>query len=145
MKKTGILVVTIASVLVFTAGCAHLGGGGNDLESIQQTLTAWISASVAQDADKIMAVMSEDFSHDSYDYQAPDKAAMREYVEGSIAEGAHDYLEVLYEADVIKIEGDKAEVYPIDWTCSLGSATIGLTLKNEGGTWRIIDAVVEEM
>ena len=145
MKKTGFLVVTIASVLVFTAGCAHLGGGGSDLEAIQQALTAWVNASVAQDTDKILAVMSEDFSHDSYDYEAPDKAAMGEYVEGSIAEGAYDDLEVVYEADVIKIEGDKAEVYPIDWVCSLGSATVGLTLKNEGGTWRIIDAVVEEM
>jgi len=145
MKKANVLVVAIASVLVFTAGCAHLGKKGNDLESIQQMLTAWVSASVAQDADKLMAVMSEDFSHDSYDYQAPNKAAMGEFIEGSIAEGVYDDLEITYDADVIKIEGDKAEVYPIDWACSLGSATIGLTLKNEGGTWRIIDAVVEQM
>jgi hypothetical protein len=70
---------------------------------------------------------------------------MREYIEGSIAEGVYDDLEIMYEPDVITIEGGKAEVYPIDWTCSLGSATIGLTLRKEGGTWRIIDAIVEEM
>jgi len=145
MNGTRALAVTMAGVMLLFAGCAHLGGGRDDGELIEEALAAWIAASKEQDVDKIMAGMSDSFAHDGYDYEAADKAAMQEFIEYAIDAGNYDDLEVSYDADAVKIEGDTAEVYPIDWTCAPGSAEIGLTLKKEGGAWLIVDASVEEL
>ena len=136
-----ILGATMSGVLVIlAAGCAGMGGGMSDEEGVQAALAAWAEASVAKDVDG-----SENFSHDEYDYVAEDKAEMREFIEESLDMGSYDDLIVEYEADAISIEDGTAEVYPIDWMCAPGSATVTLTLKKEGKVWRITDAAVEEM
>ncbi len=146
MCKAGTMAITMASiVLLLAAGCAHIGRACDDHELIREMLATWIDSSVAQDVERMMSLISEDFSHDGHDYEAADKTAMAEFIEDSIAMGNYDDLEITYEPDAVKLEGDTAEVHPIDWVCTPGNATIGLTLKKEKGAWRIIDATVEEM
>ena len=142
-KRTGLVMMT-ALALGLAMGCASLKGP-SDLEQIQNTLAAWESASKAKDVDQVMATISEDFSHEGYDYDAEDKAAMRQFVEAAIAQGNYDGLEIAYKVEDIEIEGDTAEVGPIEWTCTPGTAYIELTLKQEKGGWLIVDASVQEM
>ena len=92
-----------------------------------------------------MATYSEDFAHDGYEYQAEDKAALREFIEGGIERGSFDDVKLSREYTEIIIEGGKATVFPIEYTNWEGTVTIELTLaKNEAG-WLITDMAIEGM
>ena len=146
MRDTSSLVITLAGIMLLTAlGCAHMGGGPSDSELVNEMLTTWTEASKAKDIDKAMSVISEDFEHDGYDYQAEGKEAMRAFMEDSIAMGNFDDLEISFEPEAITIDADTAQVPDIEWNCAPGTAVIGLTLKKVNGAWRIVDASVEEM
>jgi len=139
--SVGIL-LGIAAILV-TSGCATTGSGASDGDQIGALLGQWKAAVLAVDADKIMATYSENFSHDGYEYDAEDKAGLREYVEVSIAQGNFDDVEVYMEDADIAIEEGTATVYPIEYTNWEGTITIELTLTKEKAGWLINDMVIE--
>ena len=78
-----LLAVTAALV---AGGCAIVGGSDGD--QIAALLGEWNEAILAKDSDRLMATYSENFAHDGYEYDAVDKAGVREYIEDSIARGA---------------------------------------------------------
>jgi hypothetical protein len=132
----------MAAVLV-TSGCATSGGGLSDSDQIAALLGHWKEAILAKDADRLMATYSENFAHDGYEYDAEDKAGLREYIEDSIAQGGFDDVEVYWEDADIVIEKGAATVYPIDYTVPEGSIAIELTLTKEKTGWLITDMVIE--
>ena len=146
MRNTKSLVITLAGIMLLTAlGCARMSGGPSDSDLINETLTTWMEASKAKDIEKAMSVISENFEHDGYDYQAEGKEDMRAFMEDAIAMGNFDGLEISYDPEAITIDADTAQAPDIEWSCTPGMAIIGLTLKKENGAWRIVDASVEEM
>ena len=134
--------LAVAAVLVMS-GCATTGGGVSDTDQIGALLEEWKAAVLAVDADRILATYSENFAHDGYEYDAEDNAGLREYIEGSIAQGNFDDVEVSMEDVEIVIEEGAATVYPIGYTNWEGSITIGLTLTKEKAGWLITDMVIE--
>jgi hypothetical protein len=132
----------MAAVIV-AGGCATTGSGMSDSEQIDVLLGKWQEAILAKDVDKLMATHSESFAHDGYDYEAENKAGLREYIEGSIDQGGFDDVEVSMEYTDIVIEEDTATVYPIEYTNWEGSITIELTLAREEAGWLITDMAIE--
>ena len=146
MRHTGILAITLATVMLLAAfGCSTTSSGPSDTELIGAALTTWKEASVAKDVDKIMSVISEDFKHEGYDYRAKGKEDMRAFIEDAVSAGNFGDLEISYDPQAITIDADTAQVPGIEWSCTPGTAILGLTLKKENGAWRIIDVSVREM
>lgn len=137
----GILFAAMTTLLA--GGCATTGSGVSDEDQIGALLGQWKEAILAKDADKIMATYSENFAHDGYDYQARNKAGLREFIDGSIAQGAFDSVDVSMQYMTIKIEEDKATVYPIEYTNWEGSVTMKLVLAKERAGWLITDMAIE--
>ncbi len=134
----------MAAILV-ASGCATTGSGVSDNDQINTLLGQWKAGILAADADKIMATYSENFAHDGYEYEAEDKAGLREFVERSVEEGLYEDVEVYLEGVEITIEERVATVYPIDYTVPEGTVTIELTLTKEKAGWLITGMVIEGM
>ena len=138
------ILLGITAVLV-AAGCATTGSGLSDEEQIHALLGQWKEGILAKDVDKLMATYSDDFAHDGYEYQAEDKAALREFLEGGIEQGTFDDVELNMEYTDIVIEDGTATVYPIEYTIWEGTVTIELTLAEEEAGWLITDMAIEGM
>ncbi|HEO70864.1 MAG TPA: nuclear transport factor 2 family protein [Candidatus Hydrogenedentes bacterium] len=146
MKKSTILLsLTCVLSVSLLAGCSGLGGGPSDEELIEGQLQALHDALFAGDAETILALFSNDFSH----YEVPDKSTLADYLEMGVDMGYLDDLEshgaqITWEEADITIEENTATVYPIDASADLGAVTLELTFKKESdGVWRIIGADVE--
>lgn len=131
------------TVLLAAGGCATTDSGVSDEDQIGAVLGQWKAGILAKDADKIMATYSENFAHDGYDYQAKDKAGLREFIKSGIDEGRFDNVELKMEYTDIAIEEDTATVYPIDYTIWEGTVTIELILTKEDAGWLITDMAIE--
>jgi hypothetical protein len=140
MKKFAALIAMLA--LVITAGCAT-GGGASDEELIDALLADYSAAAQAGDVDGIMALISDNFSHSDWDYEAESKAELEEFVQASKDEGNFEDVEIDLADVEVEIEGTTAEAYPIYWTVPAGSVTMGLTLTKEGGDWLVTDLEIE--
>ncbi|MFO7975021.1 MAG: nuclear transport factor 2 family protein [Candidatus Hydrogenedentota bacterium] len=138
------ILLGITAILV-ASGCATTGSGVSDEEQIRALLGQWKEGILAKDADKLMATYSEDFAHEGYDYQAEDKAGLREFIESGIDEGRFDDVELNMEYTDIVIEDGTATVYPIEYTIWEGTVTIELILTKEEGGWLITDMAIEGM
>ncbi len=135
--------VLALSAVLLTSGCATTGGGASDDEQITALLDQWKAAILAVDLDKLLLTYSANFAHDSYDYEAEDKAGLREYLDTSVEEGGFDDVEVALEEIEVEIENGKATVYPIDYITPEGTLTIELTLTKEKAGWLITDMELE--
>ncbi len=90
--------------------------------------------------DKVMASISEGFSH----YQWPNKAAYRAFIEGAMIQGELDRAEFdMQYAEFTRNDDGTWTVYPIEVLAMFGSATCELTLKQEDDAWRVIGIEVE--
>ena len=139
--NVGILLGMVA--ILVTSGCSTTGSGVSDSDQITALLGQWKAGILAADADTIMATYSENFAHDGYEYDAEDKAALREYIEGSIAQGGFDGVALDMEDVDIAIEEGAATAYPIGYTVAEGTITIELILTKEKADWLITDMVIE--
>jgi len=110
-----------------------------DEKGIAGALERWKDVLIAQDVDKILAGVSEHFTS----YDAPDKDALREFVENSIAMGYLDDAEVFLEDAETEIDGSTATVYPIDLSTAAGDVTIEFTLTKEEGGWLLTGMEIE--
>jgi len=131
------------AVILVIGGCATTGSGASDDDQIRGLLGEWQEAILAKEVDRYMATHSESFSHDGYEYQADDKAGLRDFTEGAIAEGGWDDVELYMEDMDIAIAEGKATVYPIDYTVPAGTITIELILTKEKAGWLITDMNIE--
>ncbi len=143
MKKSQIGVSVALVLAALVAGCATGSGGASDAEKIDALLNAYKAAALAADIDAIMALVSENFVHDGYEYQAEGKDELQEFMEEAVDMGYFENVEISYEYTETTIEGDAAEVYPIDFANDQGSVTITLLLTKEKGNWLITDMEIE--
>ncbi len=145
IKSTLLIGVAGLLALVLTVGCAttYSSKGPSDDESIAALLKSWESGVLAADTDKILATYSDKFAHTGYDYSAPDKAALREFLLGGIEEGTFDDVELDFEYAETEIDGGVATVFPIEYTIAEGTVSIELTAKKEEGSWLFTDMEIE--
>jgi hypothetical protein len=145
MKSTVLTGVVGTLALLLAMGCAttYSSKGPSDEESIATLLKSWEAGVMAADADKILATYSDKFAHTGYDYSAPDKAALREFLLGGIDEGNFDDVELDFEYAETEIEGGVATIFPIEYTIAEGTISIELTAKKEGSAWLFTDMEIE--
>jgi ketosteroid isomerase-like protein len=140
MEKS-VIVALIVGVLTVTLMCGCMsetvGRGPSDEELINQTLSKWKAAVLAQDIDMLMALHSESFKN----FEAPDKESQEAVMQNYFDAGYMDDAKVGLEGAEIAIEGDKANVTGVVLDVTVGESRYPLTfgLQKENGAWLIID------
>jgi len=129
IAKTAISLLLVALV----AGCAGLGKGPTDEELILGQLEALGAALIAQEAEKVAPLLSEDFYHP----EVGDKSVITELMQQGIDMGYMDDGEFDLAGTEITVEGDTATAYPVEASSSAGSVTVEITLKKEKDGWLI--------
>ncbi len=135
MKKLVILslsLVVLAALLV--CGCQILGVGPSDEELVSATMADWKAALIAHDLDKLMETYSEDY----VSTQGGGKDSVHEFLAGVIEQGYLDNVKVNLEDAQIMIEGDKANIGPVELTSDAGTYVLEYTLHKEEGIWLIL-------
>ena len=135
MKKLVILslsLIVLAALLV--CGCQILGVGPSDEELVSATMADWKAALIAHDLDKLMETYSEDY----VSTQGGGKDSVREFLAGVIEQGYLDNVKVNLEDAQIMIEGDKANIGPVELTSDAGTYVLEYTLQKEEGIWLIV-------
>jgi len=138
MKKSTIIKLGVGVLTIVLIGGCQLGPSNEEL--INTTMTDWKAALIAQDLDKFMAVYSENYVSVS----GEPKASMREFMAGVFEEGFLDDVEVNLEDATTTIEGDKAEVLPIELSTGMQVITIELALQKENGAWLVVGTDYQE-
>lgn len=140
MKKAHVLsVLAGALTLALVCGCAGLQKGPTDEEQIAALISGWRDAMLAQDIDKIMVAFSENFTHS----EAPDKAALKDFLQSAIDMGYIEGAEIAIDEAKTTIEGTTATVYPIALRSAAGEVTLELTLTKEEAGWLITTMDIE--
>jgi ketosteroid isomerase-like protein len=140
MEKS-VIVTLIVGVLTVTLMCGCMsetvGRGPSDEELINQMLSKWKAAILAQDIDMLMALHSESFKS----FEAPDKESQEAVMQNYFDAGYLDDAKVGLESAEIAIEGDKAKVTGVVLDVTVGEGRYPLTfgLQKEIGAWMIID------
>jgi ketosteroid isomerase-like protein len=135
MKRTGFVTLAVAVGLATgLCGCATLlGGGPTDEELVAAVIAEWKAGLEAQDVDKMMAPVSEDFQGDE-----GGKPELREFMEGAIDQGYIEGAEVILDEAETTIEGATASVVGISVETDMGGAWLDMELKKGAdGVWRI--------
>ena len=146
MKKNVLVMagVLVLAVVVSVGGCATGGGKGpSDADAVQGLLGAWKAAILEKNADKMLATFSEGFSHKGYEYEAADKAALKDFIDDCEQQGYFDGVEVVLDNATTTIEGDTATVAGIQYVTDQGSATVDLTAKKDKSGWLITDMAIQ--
>jgi len=136
------MMMTLATLFAATlmAGCAGMGGGPSDDELIAKVIGDWKAAGLAQDIDAMLVLYSESFEN----YEFGDKAGFKSFMDDAKDMGYLEDAEIDLEGAKTTIEGDEANVYPVEMEAAFGSATIELVLKKEGDAWLITAMDVEQ-
>lgn len=105
-------------------------------ESVKQLREAAIKG----DVDGMIAGVSDKFQQS----QIGGKDALKSAIAGLMASGQiQEYAkdtEIAVDKATIKLNKDKAEIYPVDVTGPFGGATLSLTAQLENGTWKVVGA-----
>jgi ketosteroid isomerase-like protein len=134
--------VLLLGCLGLAFGCATSGGsaeppkGVDEKAAIEKTLGEWGAALAAKDVPKILAFYSESFKND----EGMDKNGMKELIDGAIANGYLDGAKVITAGAQITVNGEDAVVAPVTLSGNMGELSLGLSLKKEAGSWRIISS-----
>lgn len=125
---------------------AQAEGGAPTAEAAFKNIVSTLQTSLG-DPDKVgspesleelMSIISEDFEY----YQVGGKEDLREFLQGAFDMGYIEMYgpdsEIITEDTEIKVDGDTANIYPVDVEGPWGSATLEFEAKLEGDTWRII-------
>lgn len=102
-------------------------------ELILQGVKTFGDKLTAADVPGTMAMVSDSFAH----YEYGDKAGLQEFLQGAADMGYLSGLDVSVKDAEVKVEGDKATVYPVEISGSFGSATLELVLGKANGTWAL--------
>lgn len=139
MKKSVIMNIGVAALIVVLAGGCQLGGP-SDEELINTTVAEWKAANVAKDLDRLMATLSENY----VSMRGGDKDSMREFLSRAFEEGFMDSVEIKIEDAEITIEGDKATFGPVKFVGDRGTFAFKHVLQKEDGKWLIVGAEMQE-
>jgi ketosteroid isomerase-like protein len=136
MNKSVIMSLGAAAfTVVMLCGCQILGLGPSDEELVSTTMADWKTALIANDLDKLMETYSENYTST----EEGGKDSVREFIAEAIDQGYLDNTEVNLEDAQITIEGDKAEVAPVELTSDMGTYVFEyVTLQKENGAWLIV-------
>ena len=110
----------------------------NPEEAIMERVMVFLNKLVAKDLDGSMAAVADDFEH----YEFRTKAGLRAFLEDAIATGYLDDAEIQTDDTEVKIDGDKAIVYPVDVEGIFGTVTLELVGEMRDGVYMLttIDA-----
>ncbi|HDP35835.1 MAG TPA: hypothetical protein ENN29_12085 [Candidatus Hydrogenedentes bacterium] len=103
-------------------------------EAIMERVMVFLNKLAQKDLDGAMAAVADDFEH--YDFRT--KAQLRAFLDDAIATGYLDDIEILTEDAEVKIDGDKAVLYPIDITGIFGTVTLELVGEMRDGQYMLV-------
>ena len=96
---------------------------------------AWVDGLIAEDIEKAMALVADDFKHWEYG----NKAGLKAFLDNTNEMGYLDDLEANYENMKLDIEGEEVTLYPVDLSGYFGKVTLELVLKKKDGAWKITE------
>ena len=105
----------------------------NPAEALLELTSLFLGKLAAKDLDQALSAISEKFEH----YEYGDKEELKFFLDQAILMGYLDDLKIVTDDTEVKIEGDKAVIYPIDVEGLFGSFTLELTAEKENGKWMV--------
>jgi ketosteroid isomerase-like protein len=132
------IALAVFAMATMVGGCATTGGpsGPTPVESATAVLAEFHEAAKAQDVEKMMAVISEDFSNSQ-----GDKQSMRSFMEGAAAQGIFEGMVINVDKCEVVFEGDSATAKPVGYETMMGNLSYTYTMKKEAdGVWRIVSS-----
>ena len=102
-------------------------------EAILTQAKVFLDKLAAKELDAAMAAVSDKFEH----YEYGSKAELRSFLDEAVQAGYVDDLKIITDDTEVKIEGDKAVIYPVDVEGLFGSFTLELTCQKEGDSWMV--------
>ena len=139
MKKTALILCTVAvAVMSMLAGCATTKGPSDEV-LIQQTLDTWAKTLVAKNVDSFMATFSEKFTSS----QAADKETLANFIKEAVESGYLDDAKVSFDNAQRTLKDGKCTVYPVDLSGAAGAVSSELILAKEEGKWLVVGMEVD--
>lgn len=105
-----------------------------DEEALLAGLKDFVTKLIAQDIKGAMGGVSDTFTN----YQYGDKAGLQEFLQSAADMGYLSGLEVDTNEAKVKVEGEKATIYPVEIKGSFGSATLEMQLGKINGEWKLV-------
>jgi ketosteroid isomerase-like protein len=140
-KHRIVKVAVVCALATLACGCAMLGMGPTDEESVAGVIEGLKAATVAQDLDGIMAAYSDDYEG----RRGEGKEEMRERTSRRIEEGRFGNAEIRLDEMQVTIDGDTAVAGPVEMETSRGPWRFYYDLtKDAKGQWGIVGRHREE-
>ncbi len=135
MKKSAMMTLASALVLLVAAGCATTSGDPvlTDEEQIAKQLQEGIASIVAKDYSLFEKSVSDDF----YSNVIGNKEDLLDYLKNADDMGFLDDLEVDLSEAAIVVDGDKASISGITAKGAFGSQPLTFDGVKENGVWLI--------
>jgi len=102
-------------------------------DAIMERVMLFLNKLAEKDLDGAMAAVADDFEH--YDFKT--KADLRAFLDDAIATGYLDDIEIKTDDTEIKIDGNKATVYPVDIEGMFGTVTLELVGELRDGKYML--------
>lgn len=128
--------------LAATAAPAPVAAADETPESALKASLAKFKDMVANksfDIEPFFDRISEDFTHPMVQDKEGAVAFLRNLNKSGLADEALAEVEISLEDAEYEVDGDEAEIYPIDISSPFGSVTLGLIGKKENGVWRVTE------
>ena len=106
----------------------------SDNDVIMNGVKAFMEKLAKKDIDGALEGVSDDFEHNEFG----DKEGLKDFLKQAVDMGYLDDVKVSTEDAEVKLDGDKATVYPIDLEGAFGSVTLEFTLAKVNGTWELV-------
>jgi len=117
-------------------GCGAPDDRLHDEAEVRAVVAEWRAAMMAGDRDRVMAVYSDDFSC----ADAPDRAAMRRWLDSLEDRGVLEGTEVFVDRAEIEWIDDGVRVFPVELAGpEIYCVTFRLSLRREDDGWRIVN------
>lgn len=109
--------------------------------AVKSTLDEFKSmvANKSLNLDKLLERLSEDFTHPVVGDKAGAVAFIKNLDQSGLINQAIADIEIFIDDAEYEVDGDEADIYPIDVDTPFGSVTLGLYGKNENGVWRVTE------
>ena len=152
MKKTLFLMTLVIGVTIMGFGCqsgtvkTRTTSSSSlpiaDKDEVRAVLVQWKEAAIAKDTEKVLEFYSEKFEHYEWGTKSGFAAFLKDTKGMGYLEKASLNIDNAKLTASVKTPG-AIEVYPIDMTAQFGSARLGLVLKKEGVSWKIVGMSAE--
>ncbi len=102
-------------------------------DAILAQAKVFLNKLATKELDAAMVAVSDKFEH----YEYGSKAELRTFLDEAVQGGYVDDLKIITDDTEVKIEGDKAVIYPVDVEGLFGSFTLELTCQKEADKWMV--------